>query len=714
MTKFDRFIFIAAFLVLAAFSYFLYDDSLLFPRKDDPGLEKIGQVSFSNNDVRLKTATAFTWFPAQKTDQVHHMDSVFTGERSEAAIQLRDGTTLNLKPNSLVTLNMKDGQMSLDLRYGDIASKLSGKSTLKITAGDKTFELDGDGAVQINKSSGGDVDLALVEGNARLNKQQPLSKERALNLGKGGKVQEIGESRIDLKTPDNAVFTRMNGDEPFALEWNGKGALVEYEIELCENADCAAPVKTKSVKGQQLVVKEPIKDGSYYWRVKGYDKFGKVAATSRTQTLALSVARPPAVTTPGGDEARVEATVRTMDPNEPLVAEAKLSWATDPRFAKYHYQLAGDPEFKTLVHEAETTGGGIVTPKLPSGVYYYHVRGLFADGRGSPWGPTSKFTVDVTRDLIQKPKAPVLANRKMRFNPAEEKKRSPASVPRPSIKWSRVDKAASYQVQIARDAEFKSPLTYNVRTTSMVWGDFKPGPWQVRVFAVNPEGLKSPPSETGLLDVVLSDPILNPIAEHLLRAEHEQAAAPTVQFKTEWTEIPMAAGYLLQMSSDETFSSPQQLKTATPALMVPVSMPGRYYFRVQAVDATGAPITAYSNTVATSYLFKNPIAPPVLAEPFDKASIFLQQIAEPFIWLEWRKVADATAYELEVATDPKFQRKFISTKIAENRFLLKQQIPAGKIYWRVRCLVKDESKISDWTKPREFSVLSKKNEGFVQ
>src|SRR5262249_51400937 len=70
-TKTDRIIFVLAVLTLAAFSYFMYDDSLLFPRHNDSGLQKIGQVSVSNNDVRLKTASAFTWFPAQKSDVVH-------------------------------------------------------------------------------------------------------------------------------------------------------------------------------------------------------------------------------------------------------------------------------------------------------------------------------------------------------------------------------------------------------------------------------------------------------------------------------------------------------------------------------------------------------------------------------------------------------------------------------------------------------------------
>lgn len=713
MTRFDRFIFTAAFLILAAFSYFLYDDSLLFPKREDQGLEKIGQVSFSNNDVRLKTATAFTWLPAQKSDQVHHLDSVFTGERSEASIQLADGTVLNLKPNSLVTLNMKNGQMNLDLRYGDIASKLSGKGTLKITAGDKSFELDGDGAVRINKSSGGDVDLALVEGNARLNKQQPLDKEKALNLGKGGQIKEIGESRIDLKTPDQAVFTRLAGDEPFALEWSGKGALVEYTVELCETQDCKTP-RAKTTKASQLVVKDAIKDGAWFWRVKGFDKFGKVGATSRVQSLTLTVAQPPKITTPGGDEARVESVTRTMNAEEVMTAEAKLSWTTDPNFVKYPYQMSTDPEFAAVLTEAEATGGEVLTPKLGSGIYYYRVRGALSDGRASAWSDVAKITFDLRKDVIQKPKAPILANRKIDFNPAAEKARTPASIPRPVFRWSRVDKAASYQVQIARAVDFKDPLSFNVRTTSMAWSDYKPGPWHVRVFAVNQDGLKSPPSEPGLLTVILNDPILKPVAGQTRRGETDGAKAPLVHFKTEWSEIPLAAGYQLQVSNEPTFAAAQLLKTATPVLSVPASSPGKYFFRVQAVDESGAPLTQYSNVIETSYVFKNPVAPPVLAEPFDKASIFLQQIDEPFIWLEWRKVADVSQYELEVSTDPQFRTKFIATRLAENRFLLKQQIPVGKIYWRVRSLVKDEAKISDWTKPREFSILSKKNEGFVQ
>lgn len=72
-TKTEKTIFTLALLVLVIFTYFLYDDSLIFPRESTSNLQPIGDISASSNDVRRKNIESFSWMPASKTDQVFEM-----------------------------------------------------------------------------------------------------------------------------------------------------------------------------------------------------------------------------------------------------------------------------------------------------------------------------------------------------------------------------------------------------------------------------------------------------------------------------------------------------------------------------------------------------------------------------------------------------------------------------------------------------------------
>jgi D-alanine-D-alanine ligase-like ATP-grasp enzyme len=101
-------------------------------------------------------------------------------------------------------------------------------------------------------------------------------------------------------------------------------------------------------------------------------------------------------------------------------------------------------------------------------------------------------------------------------------------------------------------------------------------------------------------------------------------------------------------------------------------------------------------------------------EPFDKASIFLQTAMEPFIWLEWKKVEGASAYMIEVSDKEDFSHILMSKAQAQNRFLIKDKVPLGKIFWRVRAESKESTSLSDWTTPREFIIYHQKNETFAK
>lgn len=713
-TKTDRSLFMLAALLFAALSYVMYDDSLLFPREASNGLARIGQVSFSTNDVRLKTATAFTWVPAQKTDDVHLKDSLFTGDRSEATLQLQDGTVLRIKPNSLITLNANDGQMNLDLRYGDFSSKL-GKNALKVTAGDKTFDLEGDGDVKISKPSAGDVEISVLDGSARVknaNGTEQIDKGKTLSLGKKS-AKTKAEVKIEPVTADGETLVRFEDQEPVSLEWKTTGDVASYEVDLCSDLECRSSPKIAATREQKAALKAEIKLGPSFWRVRGLDKFGNELARTETRSVVVAAGRPPVITTPGGPDAKVEGAVKINKADDVVAGQLLLTWEPKDYYSQYEMEISADPELRTPLNAASTEEPGLLSPPLPNGIYHYHVRGVLKDGRRSAWSEPSRFQVDMKGELPPRPAKPILAKAKFLFNPVEEKTRAPASVPKPIINWAKAKGAVSYQVQISKTPDFHSPLTYNVASEAMSWPDYKAGDWHVRVIAINKDGLKSAPSDASVLTVQLPDPVLNHIEKIVVRAKKGHPEPPMKELRAQWTEIPLAQSYLFEISETPTFKAPRTFETTTSSVNVPVK-PGTYYLRVQARDADKKALTGYSPVMETAYVFNNPIQPPDLVEPFDQASIFLQTTQEASLWLEWKRVKDADFYQVQVASDPNFKNKIVSAKLRENRFLIQRNIPVGKLYWRVRAITEKDKQISDWTDLRLFNIFSKKNGVFVE
>jgi hypothetical protein len=181
-----------------------------------------------------------------------------------------------------------------------------------------------------------------------------------------------------------------------------------------------------------------------------------------------------------------------------------------------------------------------------------------------------------------------------------------------------------------------------------------------------------------------------------------------------WNEVPAAKSYVVQYDTKPDFSSAKKVEVATNQGSILLPGPGKYNVRVQARDEENKALTDFSNIQQVLYSNRPPLVAPKLVEPFNNASIFLQTAQEPFIWLEWKKVPGASAYKVEVSSKEDFSDIVLSKVVPSNRYLVKERIPLGKLYWRVRAETKEDLEISDWAKQNEFTLYHQKNETFVK
>ena len=176
--------------------------------------------------------------------------------------------------------------------------------------------------------------------------------------------------------------------------------------------------------------------------------------------------------------------------------------------------------------------------------------------------------------------------------------------------------------------------------------------------------------------------------------------------------MPGAYKYILEIDPTENFKSSKKYEVNGAIVPVLLEKPGTYHVRVAALNQSGKIISRYSAPEKFKYIYRVPLALPALIEPFDKTTVFMQQDTEAFIWLEWKSVKDVKVYQLDVSSSPSFDKIIMNTQTNEPRYLVKNKLPPGKLYWRVRAISEDPQMNSDWTPPREFSILTKKNETF--
>ncbi|MGZ3797571.1 MAG: FecR domain-containing protein [Pseudobdellovibrionaceae bacterium] len=694
-------------LILLILSYFLYDDSFLFPSTSSQQIP-IGMISSSKKDVRKKNISNMIWLPGNKKDQVYDQDSIFTGEDSEASIQLNDGSVLQLQENSLVNLNTKNGQMQLDLRFGQFAG--NGKTLLHFKTTNDEYTLKGKNAqFEISRSPIGTLDVKIISGSAEITSKagtHKLNSNELLKISKDKEEKIELEAKIHLLTQDD-FFHVLNADKkPLSFEWQGQGPLTQYQIEIAKTADFKKIISLQSTTEQRISLREALKEGSYFWRVKGLDGRHKILVTSLHRKFYLSNMLAPKIKLPE-DQSTFKTPI--LPTNEKPQITTQVSWEADSSTKSFQWQLSKTAEFKEIIQEKTLSEKSLITSSLDQGTYFTRVRGFDKEQHSSEWSPVHSFNIEFNSE--PKPLAPHLVEKHIRFSIPKLEDRAPSAASAPQIAWSAVDNIKTYHWEIANNSRFVGAQTTETPNTKATWTQYKPGKYYVRVFARSELGQNSLPSETGELEVYGDAPLLGPIPPTLVRETDIHAKAPSKEVLAKWSSLKEAKSYLIEMDKGHDFTNPLQLKAESTEFMLPLSEPGKYFVRVKALNESAQEISEFSNIQEASYIFKQTLKAPPLLEPYNKSTVFLQKDMEPLIWLEWEAVPYSTKYNLEISTTEDFSQVIISKTLSETRFLVKEKIPYGKIFWRVRATCEDESLNSDWAS-RYFMIYHQRNNGF--
>lgn len=224
----EKTIFLCAAISFCVFSYLLYDDSILRKKNSDHNLVAIGKVQESVDDVRLKNANNFLWAQTRSKERVHRGDSVFTGPNATATIVLDDGSTLDVRPNSLIVLNFEDNQMKLDLKFGQLIGQLSETTTLRVENKGEMMEIAGRGSkLEVGKSRTGEARVKVISGEASVMGQK-LSANQALDIDTAGKTEPVVVTTISLREPADQSKLYVSEGNAVNFSWDITGKAQSY------------------------------------------------------------------------------------------------------------------------------------------------------------------------------------------------------------------------------------------------------------------------------------------------------------------------------------------------------------------------------------------------------------------------------------------------------------------------------------------------------
>ncbi|MBD3948140.1 Ig-like domain repeat protein [Nocardioides ganghwensis] len=374
-----------------------------------------------------------------------------------------------------------------------------------------------------------------------------------------------------------------------------------------------------------------------------------------------------------------------LSANQPDSTTTILSWEHVPNATRYAVTVNG-------ITTNTVNNSFVPTQALPEGNLDWSVTAF----TGSEGGAPAFSTFSSTRLA-----APVLTS------PTSNAVLAQPTNP-PLLTWSPSAGATSYKVEVDGDADFVGASSWTTTNTSLVvplnLGD---GDWFWRVTASKGGSLNSPVSEERRF-------VVSPLAAPTITSPPDDSTQTLQDVVLDWTPVPGAASYDVQVSTEADFSQGAALTDNRTGILGTRYSPAitydnkSYFWRVRAIDMSGQ---ATPWTAARFSFTRNWPQRPAAVYPAGEGA---EEVPAP-LYFQWSPVPHASEYEFQLGTQANFSvGTFASCRVAGTTFtpgmfavnttgilapprVNEDCIPqAGEInYWRVRGLDRPFTKSGD-------------------
>lgn len=275
-----------------------------------------------------------------------------------------------------------------------------------------------------------------------------------------------------LSKPDISALSDRLERLSIRFNWPDLRGARAYRVQIAETAKFEILQVDRTVPSSALDHVNLDKDGAFFLKVRGIDEVGLEGLDAIHEFVLNARPEPPMSMQPVG-----EIVIRESRP--------EFRWTTPKNAKGYRFQLAASEDFGKLLINLELKDQSSFSPATPlnPGTYFWRLATHDTEDELGPYGDVQAFTY--------RPPPP---------GPAT----SPPNVTKDAlnVRWSKVDTAQSYHLQIAFDPEFEELIVdETVNEPSFALPRPGPGRYYMRVATVEADGYQGPYSAAQIAKV---------------------------------------------------------------------------------------------------------------------------------------------------------------------------------------------------------------------
>lgn len=702
----DRKIFTsAAIIFLLAMGMTLSDEWLVYFSADaTKDLQAVGSVESRQNDVRRRFKVEFGWSNLSQKSTVYQGDTIFTGNNSSTTIRTAKGDEITVAPNSLVVINTKGENISIEIEFGSIEGQIKSNDKIFISSQNTITELNGKNSkVRIDAGEGNSLLLDVLDGEVNINNnglQKTLNKFDVAEVNSLGGIKDKDFNTLKLVSPLNDQRYRLSSNLFVPFKWESLKAQNRAFLKVATDPDFKNTILKTPMSNSSYVATNLPADRKLYWTVVAEGLSSEVG-----HFWVLDVKAPQLLSPQQGKHFYYDPDIKSTPGNR-----IDLTWAGGSPARKYEVQVSKDSKFQRAIQSFITEKNRFETPLLSQGIYFWRVRGLeFSD---SQWSSVQQFKIGPEPSKFILPPAPSLEENILLITKSHNLNQEEFSdLPRPKIieyienpvifQWSKVSGAVEYEIEVSRQKDLKNKIIdTKTKDPQFLWALVEPGVYYWRVRSRNEYSYFSSFTKVKKVVVSVQAPRITskPIyIEEVNDLALMKTSVPPIEIS--WLPTVFSDTYEVIFSKDLDFKQPIQFLSKQNSKKLQLAEPGIYYWKIRTLSNKGNILSNYSpvNSIEFRRVYKDPRLSEnlITLSPKMNDSLLLVGKGESEIVFEWSRPFIQANYELQISTDNSFEKIMFSIQTDKTAYSLKKKLPQGDIFWRVRA--KKNDGITDWS-----------------
>jgi hypothetical protein len=624
--------FSAATLVICVFSLLFYFD---FTSRSAIGQERIvGSIAFKKRIAQRKYSEQVVWDDIEQMTPVYNNDSIRTADLSEAVIRLADGTEIMVNENSMIQLSFTTNEIDIQFKGGSISTKRSDVAgdtinKLNIKTGETTVSV-AKSDVQISGGNDKGVNLVVNRGNATVTtggKEKAVKQNQKAIIERGSQTMKIYTLPLRPLTPlPDSVIVTAGTTGPVAFSWEELKNERDGILEISDSVSFARIITARKITGASVSVTMP--NGLYFWRLRAKNMTSGIVYASEVRKFTIVRVEPAYLIYP--DQGHILQYGKT----KPVI---NFKWSGSDVAQEYNLEIASDPTMRKITVSHQTQEKSIAIDIPGEGTYYWRVISLTrVSGTISRVSSTVRM-MTLSRKKIIEPPVP-------QFPPDKSTVSGKVLQEKGVIfSWLNTEDIQASRVIISSDADFKNVIFSGTSGTNFITikRQLEPGIYYWRINGILAGNQGTEPSSVMKFSVITGTQI---------KLAYPSDSSEVVsdgngkEVKLSWEKSDMYGEYVVQVSSNKSFSNieKEELATGNNAVISGVK-PGKYYWRVLLRNNEGS--IAMSSR-PNSFVVLDTLSEPTILSPVNRQIIDMDNLNE--LDLRWKRLADANAYRFRL------------------------------------------------------------------